>query len=509
VRQDVLDRLIQESREIEEFLEQAVGGQKPRQDGLPEFKPPSLAYEMSDRTRAIDCGGIAGMHQFVASTNLADVIDLHLKLLSRHHPYSESDHILNIAYNILCGGQVLQDIEIRRSDPAYAKVLGARTIPAPTTAGDFCRRFDSNSIWLLMETINLVRLAVWNTSSRDLKSETAKLDADGTFVSTKGQTKQGMSLAYDGTWGYHALVISLANTGEPLFIVNRPGNRPSHEGAPETFDKAIALCRQFGFPDILLRGDTDFSMTAHLDRWDDQGVRFVFGYDASRPFVGRAKKIEDQDYEVLVRKAESKLPCLRTKAPPVKQQTVERKGYLDQVLVKEETSEFDHQPTKAAKTYRIVVLRKTIEERRNNILQATKYRYFFYITNDRKMTQAEVIAESNARCNQENLHGQLKSGVRALHSPLNTLEANWAYYVIASLAWTFKAWFALQLPISPAHRDEHREQQDRLLRMEFRTFLNRMIRVPAQILSQGKQVIVRLLAWRPDIDLLIRLVESL
>ena len=56
-----------------------------------------------------------------------------------------------------------------------------------------------------------------------------------------------MDIAYDGTWGYHPLVISLANTGEVLSLVNRPGNRPSHEGAAEQVDLAILLCREAGF----------------------------------------------------------------------------------------------------------------------------------------------------------------------------------------------------------------------------------------------------------------------
>ena len=79
---------------------------------------------------------------------------------------------------------------------------------------------------------------------------------------------------------YHPLLVSLANTGEPLFIVNRSGNRPSHEGAASYLDQAIKLCRRAGFEDILLRGDTDFSQVRHLDRWNVQGVRFVFGYKA-------------------------------------------------------------------------------------------------------------------------------------------------------------------------------------------------------------------------------------
>ncbi len=57
--------------------------------------------------------------------------------------------------------------------------------------------------------------------------------------------------------------------------------RPSHEGAAERFDQAIALCREAGFRSMLLRGDTDFSQTKYLDGWDATGdVRFIFGMDA-------------------------------------------------------------------------------------------------------------------------------------------------------------------------------------------------------------------------------------
>ena len=83
-------------------------------------------------------------------------------------------------------------------------------------------------------------------------------------------------------------MVSFANTKEPLYLALHGANRPSHEGVVPLYDRAIALCRQAGFADVLLRGDTDFSLTTEFDRWDDDGVRFVFGYNAWANLVERA-----------------------------------------------------------------------------------------------------------------------------------------------------------------------------------------------------------------------------
>ena len=210
--------------------------------------------------------------------------------LKRHLPYQESDHVLNIAYNALSGGTCMEDIELRRNDEVYLDALGAQRIPDPTTAGDFCRRFEEDDVESLMDTFNKVRLKVWRQQP-DAFFEEAVLEADGTLAPTTGECKDGMDVAYDGTWGYHPLLISLANTAEPLYLVNRSGNRSSHEGAAKRFDQAIALCQRAGFDQILLRGDTDFSQTRYLDGWDDQGVGFIFGIDAMKNLVAPGRPI--------------------------------------------------------------------------------------------------------------------------------------------------------------------------------------------------------------------------
>ena len=157
----------------------------------------------------------------------------------------------------------------------------------------------------------------------------------------------------------------------------------------------------------------------------------------------------------------------------------------------------------------MVALRKNISVERGENVLFEEFRYFFYITNDRKLTADQVVGEARKRCNQENLIAQLKGGVRALHAPVNTLNANWAYMVMAGLAWSLKAWCALLLPVSPRWAPRHDEQRRKLLTMEFRTFLQAFIQIPCQIVRSGRQVRWRVLAWNPWLPAFFRLFDTL
>jgi hypothetical protein len=469
----------------------------------------NVRYEISGRTSGTIHGGIGAIHRLAQKTGLIRQIDKRLHLLKVHAPYHESDHVLNIAYNALCGGRTLDDIELRRNDRVFLDALGAKSIPDPTTAGDFCRRFNEEALEALTEAIHDARLGVWRRQGAALTSQTARIDADGTTVETTGRCKAGMDIAYNGVWGYHPLVVSLANTGEPLFIVNRSGNRPSHEGVVPKYDAAIDLCRRGGFQDILLRGDTDFAMTADFDRWDEDGVRFIFGYDARQNVVALADDHSDEMYRELVRRAERVVRTQpRARPEDVKDRIVRERGFRTLRTASEEVIDFEYKPVKCKKTYRVVALRKTIDVTKGQLSLVEEIRYFFYITNDLMLTADDVIHEARQRCDQENLIAHLKSGVHALRAPVNTLVANGAYMLMASLAWTLKAWFGLLLPSQRQASAEHVDDRQRILRMEFRTFVNVIVNIPAQIVRSGRQITYRLLSWNRWQHLLFQSLEA-
>jgi hypothetical protein len=497
-------------RERKRRVEKRINPTEPVLDRIePMFTARNIHYVIADRTRGIAAGGLGAIHLLARQVGLIDDIDRELVLLKRHLPYFESDHVLNIAYNILAGGRALEHIEVRRNDEVYLDALGAQRIPDPTTEGDFCRRFCDDDVVTLMNTINQVRLRVWRQQPEDFFDK-AIIDADGTLVPTDAECKQGIDVAYDGTWGYHPLVVSLANTAEPLFLVNRPGNRPSHEQAALYLERAICVCRRAGFRTIVLRGDTDFSQTEHLDGWDTDSVQFYFGYDAYPNLIARAEELAPEAYSLLARPPKYTIRTKPRRRPENhKQPIVAQRGFKTLCTIREEVAEFDYRPVACKTTYRMIVVRKAVAHEVRQARLFEEYRYFFYITNDRTLSASEVVFQANDRCDQENLVAQLKGGVHALNSPVDNLTSNWAYMVMASLAWSLKAWSALLLPVHPRWSARHGAQKRAWLRMEFATFQAAVIQMPCQIIRGARRLVFRLLSWNPWQGAFLRLVERL
>jgi Transposase DDE domain group 1 len=477
----------------------------------PQFSASNIHYEVSERQSGINCGGIGAIHLLAKRLGLVEAIDQRLHLLKLHFPYQDSDHVLNIAYNSLCGGTCLQDLELRRNDENYLNALGTRRIPDPTTAGDYCRRFTAADCSTFIDLVNDVRLKAWAKQPAAF-FDCAKIDMDGTKIETTGQCKHGMDISYDGVWGYHPLLLTLANTGEVLSIVNRSGNRPSHEGAAVQADRAVQLCVKAGFRKIVLRGDTDFSQTQHLDRWDADGrIRFFFGFDAMPNLKELADELGQSEWGRLERPARYQVKTQPRRRPTnVKEEIVKQREFKNLRLVSEDVAEFLYQPGACRDPYRMVVVRKNLSVEKGEQVLFPDERYFFYITNDWEATAAEVVFEANDRCNQENLIAQLKGGVRALHAPVDNLESNWAYMLMTALAWNLKAWWALMLPAAPGRwQEKHQAEKEWALRVEFKTFLNAFMLLPSQIISTGRKLVYRLLGWNPHLSIFFRLLDAL
>jgi hypothetical protein len=177
----------------------------------------------------------------------------------------------------------------------------------------------------------------------------------------------------------------------------------------------------------------------------------------------------------------------RRRPQRVKEQMVVQKGYLNQKLVAESVSDMTCQPHQCGRKYRLVMVRKNLSVQKGERALFDEVRYFFYLSNRWDLSVEQIVSLANGRCDQENVIEQLKNGVNAMRMPVNDLVSNWAYMVMAALAWNLKAWYGLLMP--------DRERGLELVRMEFRRFLHAIILLPVQIIRAGRRILYRLLGY--------------
>ena len=245
-------------RRIGQRLEESTSEDR----GQPMFNPENVHYEMAERARGLAAGGIGAVHQLALKIGLVDRIDRDLHLLKIHRPYHESDHVLNIALNVMAGGECLEDLELRRNDEVFLDALGTQRIPDPTTAGDFCRRFSEGDVRALMDAIDETRLEIWKQQSDDFFDE-AIIDMDGTMVPTTGECKEGMDISYKGEWGYHPLTHTRPRRwptwrrSSKLYNTRPTNETRTREGA------TCALVPAGDFPRLNSRGPIEVWPNAH------------------------------------------------------------------------------------------------------------------------------------------------------------------------------------------------------------------------------------------------------
>ena len=177
----------------------------------------------------------------------------------------------------------------------------------------------------------------------------------------------------------------------------------------------------------------------------------------------------------------------RQRPEKVKDRIVKERGYKNIRTNSEQVAEFSYRPGKCKHPYRVVVLRKNLSVEKGEQVLFDEIRYFFFITNDWFWPPQQIVYFAHERCDHENDIEQLKNGVKAMTWPVHDLVSNWAYMVIAALAWNLKAWLGLLTP--------NTSLRHQILRMEFKRFIHTFILIPCLIIKTGRRIVYRLLGY--------------
>lgn len=465
----------------------------------PMFTASTIKHELSNRNSAISFGGIGLVHNLMNAFDFTRLINENVNVLKCHKPYFESDHILNLVYNLICGGTCIEDIELLRNSIPYMDGLGTGRIPDPTTAGDFLRRFKEKNIHDLIWTMNEMSRVCFAHTLGERERSYGIIDTDGKIQKTYGECKEKMDMSYKGVWGFSTLILTEATTGVHVSVVNRPGNALSQEGAVEHMDKAIDEMKKT-FAKIYMRGDSAFSLTWKFDEWTEEDVGFIFGYDRHWNLLEIAENLPEKAWKRLDKRKKASKKT-RKKKERVKAAQIIKRKYKTKTQKAEYVSEFNYRPTKCDRDYRVIVVKKDIEVTEGQALLFDDEMYLFYITNIGEMDATELVEFIRGRCNHENKIEQMANGIHALKMPTAEFLANWAYMVIAALAWNIKSYLGILIP------DKNLGRQ--IIACEFKAFQNRLINIPCQILKTGRKIVYRYLDCSQWIETLFSIFDIL
>ncbi|MGH6827012.1 IS1380 family transposase [Methyloceanibacter sp.] len=444
-------------------------------------------------------GGLVLAQQLVRRFGVAKRIDEGLKLLKRHAPYHESDHVLALAYTLYADGTCLEDQGALQGSEAVRRLVGAWRIPDPTTAGDFLRRFKSaQEVGQLSGAGDDVQEVVWSKLPAKVrrhrkKHEMALVDLDGHIKPLYGVQKEGADFSYDGRWSYQPLVVTLGGSGECLKVVNQPGSARSSDAAAEAVREVLPRVKRH-FKNAIVRGDTDFDRADVYQAVIEQGAYFAIGGRLYGNRAALAERISEKRWQRFYPRAEREAsggPWRQGRTPNYRKNKAQQRGYRTLSTVKQWISEIEYQPSGVPFPCRLIVRRILIEESDGQGVLLKHFRYRLVLSDlPRSYTAQKVVDLTYQRCDQENVIEQFGHGIAGWRMPVAQFMGNSAWLEIARLAWNLGKWIAqLALPAE-------------VVRWEWKRFRRHFVHIAAKVLKLGHSVVVRLAGshrYLPDI----------
>lgn len=421
----------------------------------PQFSHPRLLVEPRCGAPLSSWSGLGIVHQLAERLEVAPVIDSAVRVLRRCKWYTESDHVLTLAYNMLSGGDTLSDINRLRVDEGVSRLLGGARIPHATTVGDFLARFEGKREQCsvrdqqagklarceLQEAVEEIQQRAFGLLPRS-RRRVATLDWDSSIHEVYGEQKEGADFSYDKRWGYSGLYGTVAETGEVLHLGLHEGNRHTSYGIKEVLPGTIKRVQKH-FRQVRMRADSGFYDQEIVNICEDRGVEFYIVAKRPQNLMKAVQELPESAWRPLAAMGERAGRRRRQRRENVKRKISRQRKRNQWYKGTPEVATMRFHPTSWKKGYRYVIKRTPIHE--EDGAQAylddgmRKYAYWIVVTNAKRSTTA-VLKTAQGRGNQENLIKDLKEGLGLSHVPTGLLGANQAYFMIAALAWNLKTW---------------------------------------------------------------------
>jgi hypothetical protein len=416
------------------------------------FSNPPLVLRENKRAPLLSYAGIAPVRNLISKLDVASIIDSQVSVLKRHKPYFESDHILNFVYNFLTGGETLNDIERLQEAQGYLRILGTRSIPDPTTAGDFLVRFHDRDIEAFQQSLDKMQDTAFSLLDRKRK-EWATIEHDSSIHEVYGEKKEGADYAYDNTYSYSVQYVTLAETGDVLHQELREGNRFSSFGLSEILPGIMERVSKH-FRNLRYRADSASYNKDIIMPCEQRGVEFYITAKQTKKLMRSVVGIVEGDWKCF-----RDMKLTSTKRKPTKKRK-KRKNHKKAVKNRRkphrkrrgkiQIASIEYQPDGWDKPYRFVVKRtEELDEYGQLYLEdgLCKYIYHIVVTNNFDASDTRVMHIAQGRSNQENLIKDFKHGLGLSHIPTGFFLANKIYFKIAALAWNIKTWMLNLLAI--------------------------------------------------------------
>ena len=344
-----------------------------------------------------------------------------------------ADFVMSLVSNFAVGGEHLTDLSQLRDEKATRSLLYDLDVPAPTTAGETLRKF---SLGHIKQVERVITNALAHTADKIAGSEPITLDCDSSIFEIHGYLKEGARYAYNHVNGYHPL---LAFWSEKRLLIGtrlRSGNRHTAHKVRSFLGECVARLPRDR--PLHARFDSGFYNRNVVEFCLEKGMGFTISARQCASLVKRFDAIDEKSW----------------KAYPWEQDA--------------EWAEFSYQPTNWSRSFRMLVKRTPFYEKDQLVIG--RHFYTAVITN-RRGAGSSLIRFHLRRGGIENYIEEFKNGVGARIFPTGRFMANWAWLVIAQLAYNLVQWF--KLLVLPAA--EHSFQMKRL-RLYWFTVAARVIR---------------------------------